>query len=61
MQWLPILANNKGMIQNDAENLYRAQSTDGVLMTIMSWINEYTGEVDNKTLSCKKWRSYIER
>ena len=44
-----MLAYNKGMINIDAEDLYRAQSTDGVMMMIKSWINEYSGEVDDKT------------
>ena len=31
---LPIMAYNKGIINIDADDLYRAQSTEGVLMTI---------------------------
>ena len=50
----PIIANNKGQIQIDAENLCRAQNTDGVLMTIRSWIKEYTGEVDDKNINMQE-------
>ena len=44
----PMIANNRGQIQIDAENLCRAQNEDGVLMLVRSWINEDTGEVDEK-------------
>ena len=47
----PMIANNKGQILIDAENLGRAQSTDGVLMLVRSWIDENTGEVDNKRIN----------
>ena len=47
----PMIAYNKGMINIDADDLYRAQSTDGVLMRIKSWINEYSGEVDDKNIN----------
>ena len=32
----------------------RAQNTDGVLMTIRSWKNEYTGEVDDKNINMQE-------
>ena len=51
---LPIIAYNKGIINIDADDLYRAQSTDGVLMTIKSWINEYSGEVDDKNIDMQE-------
>ena len=58
MQWAsgpPMIAYNKGMINNiNAENLYRAQSTDGVIMTIKLWINEYTGDVDDKKINMQE-------
>ena len=46
----PMIAYNKGIININADDLYKAQSTDGVLMTIKSWINEYSGEVDDKNI-----------
>ena len=42
----PMIANNRGQITIDAENLGRAQSTDVVLMLVRSWIDENTGEVN---------------
>ena len=51
MQWPPMIAYNKGMININADDLFRAQSTNGVLMTIKSWINEYSGEVDDKNIN----------
>ena len=51
---LPMIAKNKGMINIDADDLYRAQSTDGVLMTIKLWINEYLGEVDDKNINMQE-------
>ena len=50
----PMIANNKGQIHIDAENLCRAQNTDGVLMTIRTWINEDTGEVDDKKINMQE-------
>ena len=51
---LPMIAYNKGMINIDAEDLYRAQRTDGVMMTIKLWINEYSGEVDDKNINIQE-------
>ena len=51
---LPMIAYNKGMINIDAEDLYRAQRTDGVMMTIKLWINEYSGEVDDKNINMQE-------
>ena len=48
----PMIANNKGKINIDA--LYRAQSTDGVMMTIKSWINDYSGEVDDENINVQE-------
>ena len=50
----PMIASNKGIINIDADNLYRAQCTDSVMMTIRSWINEYTGEVDDKNINMQE-------
>ena len=50
----PMIAYYKGIINIDAENLYRAQSTDGVIMIIMMCINEYTGEVDDKNINMQE-------
>ena len=50
----PMIASNKGIINIDADNLYKAQCTDGVLMTIKSWIDEYTGEVDDKKINLQE-------
>ena len=44
----PMIASNKGIINIDTDNLYKAQCIDGVMMTIRSLINEYTGEVDSE-------------
>ena len=41
----PMIANRGGQIEIDAENLGRAQGTDGVLMLVRSWINENTGKL----------------
>ena len=49
-----MIVNNKGTIQIDAENVYRAQNTDGVLMTIRSWITDYSGEVDDKNINMQE-------
>ena len=49
-----MIAYYKGIINIDAENLYRAQSTDGVIMLIMMCINEYTGEVDDKNINMQE-------
>ena len=57
----PMIAYNKGIININADDLYRAQSKDGVLMNIKSWINDYSGEVDDKTSTNKKWLNYIQR
>ena len=38
----PMIAYNKGIININADDQYRAQSTDGVLMMIKLWINEYS-------------------
>ena len=46
---LPMIAYNKGMINIDADDLYRAQITDGVLMTI----KPYAGDVDDKKMHMK--------
>ena len=50
----PMIASNKGIINIDADNLYRAQCTDFVMMTIRSWINMYTGEVDDKNINMQE-------
>ena len=49
-----IVSAYKGIINIDADNLYRAQCTDSVMMTIRSWINEYTGEVDDKNINMQE-------
>ena len=49
-----MIAYNKGMINIDADDLYRAQSADEVLMTIKSQINEYSGEVDDKNINMQE-------
>ena len=49
-----MIAYNKVMIYTDEDDLYRAQSTDGVLMIIESWINEYSGEVDDKNINMQE-------
>ena len=45
-----VIAYNKGMINIDTDDLYRAQSTDRALMTIKSWINE----VDDKNINMQE-------
>ena len=47
----PMIASNKGQIGIDAENLYRAQNEDGVLTMVKSWINNHTGEVEDKNIN----------
>ena len=47
----PMIANRGGQIEIDAENLGRAQGTDGVLMLVRSWIDENTGEVNDKKIN----------
>ena len=51
---LPMIIYNKGIINIDADDLYRAQSTDGVLLKIRWWINEYSGENDDKNMSMEE-------
>ena len=41
MQWPAMIAYYKEMLFINVDDLYRAQRTGGVLMTIQSWINEY--------------------
>ena len=50
----PMIANNRGQIQIDAENLGRAQSEDGVLMLVRSWVDENTGEVNDKKINMQE-------
>ena len=50
----PMIAYNKGITNNVTNDLYRAQSTNGVLMTIKSWINEYSGEVVDKNIDMQE-------
>ena len=49
-----MIAYNKGITNNVTNDLYRAQSTNGVLMTIKSWINEYSGEVVDKNIDMQE-------
>ena len=56
----PMIASNKGIINIDADNLYKAQCTDGVLMTIKSWIDKYTGEVDDKKINLQEMNELHE-
>ena len=50
----PMIAYNKGIININADDLYKAQSADEVLMTIKSQINEYSGEVDDKNINMQE-------
>ena len=56
----PMIANRGGQIEIDAENLGRAQSTDGVLMLVRSWINENTGEVSEKKINMEEMEDVHE-
>ena len=47
----PMIASNKGIINIDAD---KAQFTDGVLMMVKSWIDKYTGEVDDKKINLQE-------
>ena len=45
-----LIAYNKCIIYDNAEDLYRAQGKDSILQKIRSWINKYLGEVDDKKI-----------